>query len=441
MNEINLKTRREFLKTSLIGGATAWTIPSFLAATINSLHAKERDSAVQSSTGKDGKILVVVQLAGGNDGLNTIVPISNDFYYRARKNLSIGKDEALKLNDEFGLHPKLAGLKSLYDEGALAILHGVGYPNPNRSHFRSTEIWATASDANSNESYGWIGRYFDNTCAGCPSEVGIALGNTTPQAFLSKEPRGVTFSTPEQYRLLGTSFSATGDDPEDEIFRDMNAMTMERNAGSSIASLGAARRPKDGESPVDFLQRTALDAQVSSDKIRAIAGKYQNKATYGQGRLGQQLQLIAKLIGGGMPTKIYYASLGGFDTHADQLQTHDRLMTDLGDALKAFKADMVAQGSWNRVTVMTFSEFGRRVGENANGGTDHGTAAPLFLSGGGIKAGLHGQLPSLDPKDLDRGDLKFNTDFRSIYATVLEKRLGNDSAPALGRKFPLLDFA
>lgn len=439
MNELNLRTRREFLKTSLIGGATAATIPSFLAATIQSLHAKELNSATQAATGKDGKILVVVQLAGGNDGLNTVVPVSNDFYYKARKELAIDRKEALKLTDEFGLHPSLTGLKSLYDEGSLAIVQGVGYPNPNRSHFRSTEIWATASDWNKNESYGWIGRYFDNTCAGCPAEVGVALGNVTPQAFLSKDPRGVTFSTPEQYRLLGGSFSATGDDPEDEMFRDLNAM--ERNGGSTIGGLGAARKPKDGESPVDFLQRTALDAQVSSDKIRAIASKYTNKATYGAGRLGQQLQLVAKLIGGGMPTQIYYVSLGGFDTHANQLSTHERLMTDLGSSLKAFQTDMAAQGNWDRVTVMTFSEFGRRVGENANGGTDHGTAAPLFLTGGGIKAGFHGAMPSLNPKDLDRGDLKFTTDFRSVYSTVIEKRLGLDSAPALGRKFPTLPIA
>lgn len=439
MNELNLKTRREFLKTSLIGGALTWTIPAFLGSTIASLHAKERDAATAPLTGKDGPILVVVQLAGGNDGLNTVVPVSNDFYYKARKELAVAKKETLRLTDDHAFHPALTGLKSLYDEGALAVLHGVGYPNPNRSHFRSTEIWATASDADRNESYGWIGRYFDNTCDGCPAEAGIALGSVTPQAFLSREPRGVTFSTPEQYRLLGGSFSPLGDDPEDEMFRDMNAM--ERNAGASIGGLGAARRPRDGESPVDFLQRTALDAQVSSDQIRGIAAKYQTKAAYGQGRLGQQLQLVAKLIGGGMATRIYYVSLGGFDTHANQLQSHTRLLTDLGDALKAFKADMVAQRNWDRVTVMTFSEFGRRVAQNANGGTDHGTAAPLFISGGGIKPGLHGTMPSLNPKDLDKGDLRFTTDFRSVYATVLEKRLRTESKATLARSFPLLPFA
>lgn len=439
MNEPTLRTRREFLRTSLVGGAMAWTIPGFLSATIQSLHAKGLDAATQPVTGKDGPILVVVQLAGGNDGLNTVVPVSNDFYYKARRELAVAKKDALKLDEHFGFHPSLAGLKALYDEGALAIVHGVGYPNPNRSHFRSTEIWATASDADRNESYGWIGRFFDNQCNGCPAEVAVALGNTTPQAFLSKEPRGVTFSTPEQYKLLGSSFSAMGNDPEDEMFRDMNAM--ERNAGATIGGLGAARKPKDGESPVDFLQRTALDAQVSSDKIRAIAGKYQVRGGYGTGRLGQELQLVAKLIGGGMPTRIYYVSLGGFDTHANQLQSHPRLLTELGESLKAFKADMTAQGNWERTTVMTFSEFGRRVGENANGGTDHGTAAPLFLSGGGIKPGFHGTMPGLAPKDLDKGDLRFTTDFRSVYATVLEKRLHADSAPALGRKFPLLDFA
>ena len=438
MNIPTLKTRREFLKSSLIGGALTWTIPSFIGATLQSLQAKENDSATQTATGKDAPILVVVQLAGGNDGLNTIVPHGNDFYHRARPSLGIAKKDVLKVNDEFGFHPSLTGLKALYDDGSLAIVHGVGYPNPNRSHFRSTEIWATASDSDRNESYGWIGRYFDNQCDGCPADIAVALGSTTPQAFLAKNPKGITFDSPQQYRLMGGSFSPTGNAPEDEMFRDMNAM--ELNQGASIGGLGAVQKPRDGESPVDFLQRTALDAQVSSDKIRAIAGKIQTKASYGGNRISTELQLVSKLIAGGMPTRIYYVSHGGFDTHNQQSSTHQRLLNELGDALKAFKQDMVDQGNWNRITLMTFSEFGRRVAQNASAGTDHGTAAPLFVSGGGIKAGFHGTFPSLNPKDLDQGDLRFTTDFRSVYATVLEKRLNVASAPILNRKFPLLDF-
>lgn len=443
MNEPRLQTRREFLRSSVIGGALTWTVPSFLQATLLDLHARERDAATQAATGKDSPILVIVQLAGGNDGLNTVVPVSNDFYGRARPQLGIAKEAALRLNDDFGLHPSLGGMKALYDEGSLAIVHGVGYPNPNRSHFRSTEIWQTASDADRNEPYGWIGRYFDNQCGGCPTDVAVAIGGQTPQSFLAKSPKGITFQDPRQYRLLEGSFSARGDDPEDEMYRDMNAM--ERvgsadNAGGSIGGFGAAQKPRDGESPVDFLQRTALDAQVSSDRIRGIVAKYRNKAVYGSGRIAEELKLVAQLIGGGMSTRIYYVSHGGFDTHSGQAYSHQRLLSELGGAMKAFRDDMKAQGNWDRVTVMTFSEFGRRVAENANGGTDHGTAAPLFIAGGGVKAGLHGTFPSLDPKKLDKGDLVHSTDFRSVYATVLEKRIGARSEPILGRKFPLLDF-
>ena len=229
MNQPKLQTRREFLRSSIIGGGIAMTIPSFLQATIQSLHAKELDSATQTATGKDSPILVVLQLAGGNDGLNAVVPYTNDFYHRARPSLGIAKDAVLKIDDHFGLNPGLAGMKSLLDDGSLAIIHGVGYPNPNRSHFRSTEIWQTASDANRSESYGWIGRYFDNQCAGCPADVAVAIGNTTPQAFLAKNPKGITFENPQQYRLFGGSFSAMGDTPESEMFRDMNAM--ERSEG------------------------------------------------------------------------------------------------------------------------------------------------------------------------------------------------------------------
>lgn len=441
MNEPRLHTRREFLRTSMLGGALTWTVPSFLQATMQSLHAADRDSAVQGLTGKDSPILVVVQLAGGNDGLNTVVPFANDDYRRARPQLGLGRDEVLKIDDQVGLHPSLKGMKGLLDAGDLAIVQGVGYPNPNRSHFRSTEIWATASDADRNESYGWIGRFFDNTCEGCPADAGIAIGGQTPQAFLAKNPKGVTFQNPNAYRLMESSYQMKGDDPEDEMFRDMNALTMGDNEGGSIGTIGSTAKPHDGESGVDFLQRTVMDAQVSSDRIRGIAAKFRNKAAYGSTRLAQELKLVAQLIGGGLSTRVFYVSHGGFDTHNNQLSSHQRLLQELGDALAAFAKDMKEQGNWPRVTVMTFSEFGRRVAQNANGGTDHGTAAPMFLAGGGIKPGLHGTMPDLAAAKLDKGDLRHTVDFRSVYATVLERRLKVASKPVLGRAFPVLDLA
>jgi uncharacterized protein (DUF1501 family) len=204
--------------------------------------------------------------------------------------------------------------------------------------------------------------------------------------------------------------------------------------GASISALSG--RTKSDGSTLDFLQRTALDAQLSSDKILAIARKYKSSIPYPPGQLAASLNIIARMIAGGLPTRVYYASQGGFDTHAGQLNSHDRLMNEFNGAITAFMADLKQQGNFDRVLLMTFSEFGRRVAENANGGTDHGAAAPMFVMGGAVKAGLFGKHPSLT--DLDRGDLKFNTDFRSVYGTILDRWLKAPSQVVLGRKFPEL---
>jgi uncharacterized protein (DUF1501 family) len=323
----------------------------------------------------------------------------------------------------------------------LALIQGVGYPNPNRSHFRSTEIWQTASDADRNESEGWLGRYFDSCCQGADPAVGVAIGGQTPQAFASSPPMGVAFSDPEQFRYMSESAS----DPKTaEIFmREMNDPNsgvghgngME-NSGGSIGMIDGS--PDEGGSTLEFLQRTALGAQMSSDKILEITRKTKSHVDYPRTQLGNSLNLISRLIAGGLPTRVYYVSQGGFDTHSNQLPSHDRLMTDLSGSLTSFVSDLKAQGNLSRVLMISFSEFGRRVAENASGGTDHGAAAPLFVLGGGVKPGLYGRAPSLT--DLNDGDLKFNTDFRSVYATALEKWLGAPSEQVLGRKYPLLPF-
>jgi uncharacterized protein (DUF1501 family) len=211
---------------------------------------------------------------------------------------------------------------------------------------------------------------------------------------------------------------------------------MSGNSGSTVAALGGA--VSHSGSPLDFLERTALDAQVSSDTIRAIARRSENQATYPTSPLGNSLKLVAKLIGGGLKTRVFYVSQGGYDTHTNQTGTQDRLLKDLGDSVHAFMADVKAQGNLGRVLLMSFSEFGRRVAENANGGTDHGAAAPMFIIGDKVKAGLLGRYPSLAPADLFQGDLKYNVDFRSVYATVLERWLKTRSEPVLGKSFPLL---
>lgn len=434
MSEHTLHTRRQFLRTGVLGGAVAWTLPVFLEKTFLAMDASAADSLVQTVTGKDGPILVVVQLAGGNDGLNTIIPYSDDAYYAARPGIGIHADKVLKINDHLALNPSLAGLRGFYDSGDLAIMQGVGYPNPNRSHFRSTDIWQTASDSNKYEREGWIGRYFDSCCKGADPAVGVSVGRQSPLAFAAKTPVGVSLSRPEQFRFI----SENANDPEatEEMFRGMMSNGAEENAGGSVQALGG--QVDTGGDTLDYLRRTSLDAQVSSDRILEITRKSKSSVTYPGSQLASGLNLVGRLIAGGMPTRIYYVSQGGYDTHSGQAGSHERLLGDLDKSLSAFVADLKAQGNYDRVMVMTFSEFGRRVAENNSGGTDHGAAAPMFVLGGGVKPGLYGQQPSLTK--LAQGDLVYNVDFRSVYASVLDNWLKAPSEAVLKRRFQTLDF-
>ena len=440
-NEITLQTRREFLRSTVLTSALSWTVPTFLANTFTALQADAAGKSTQIATGADSTIFVILQMAGGNDGINTVVPHGNDHYYKARPKIAIKGADVLKINDEVGLNPALTGFKDLYDAGQLSIIQGVGYPNPNRSHFRSTEIWQTASDSEKFEKYGWLGKYFDNTCAGCDPTVAVNVGRQMPQAFNAKNPKGVAVDNPQNYRFISTN----GEDSKmvESSFRDMNDQEMDaghvENSGGSIGAISGPGVHVKG-SALDFLERTALDAQMSSDQIRAISARAENKATYPASQLGNSLKLVAKLIGGGLPTRIFYVSQGGYDTHTNQVPAQARLLKDLGDSVKSFCDDMKAQGNMQRVLVMTFSEFGRRVSDNANNGTDHGAAAPMFMIGDKVKAGLLGQYPSLAPADLYQGDVKYNVDFRCVYAAVLENWLKTKSEPILGRKFPPLPF-
>ncbi|MBE2204798.1 MAG: DUF1501 domain-containing protein [Chthoniobacterales bacterium] len=425
-----LHTRRQFLRTSLLGGAVAWSVPVFLERTFFTLDALAADS--MAPTGKDEPILVILQLAGGNDGLNTLVPFADDAYHRTRPGIAI--KNPLKLNEAVGLHPRLTGLRQLYDDGHLGIVQGVGYPNPNRSHFRSTEIWQTASDAQKAEAHGWIGRYFDACCKGADPSVGVSIGAQTPQAFAAAEPKGISFSNPEQFRFASEKTS----DPAaaEEFYRNTTEQASDANAGASI---GMLQGPGGGTGDtMDFLRRTALDAQMSSDKVLEITRKSKASVSYPPGNLANSLNLVARLIGGGLPTRVYYVGHGGYDTHTNQAGSHDRLMGELDAALAAFTSDLKSQGNFHRVALMTFSEFGRRVAENGSGGTDHGAAAPLFVMGGAVKPGLYGTAPSLT--NLHDGDLVHNVDFRSVYATVLKNWLKVPVEPILHRAFPTIGF-
>ena len=412
--------RREFIYTTAFGGTIGMAAPNLYAG----------------SSPDAEPIMVVIQLAGGNDGLNTVVPINNDHYYAARPKLGIKPGDTLNINDSTGLNKNLGGLMTLFETGQLAIVEGVGYPNPNRSHFRSTEIWHTGSDANRVESHGWLGRYFDTYCSGRPASIGLAVGKQNPQAFAAAMPTGVTFNDPRQLKVR----KARGN--EDMMMSMMGIEEKESAAGGSIGSLsGRAHRPASGQAdPLSFLEKTASEANISAQQIDAILKRVKPEREFPQTRFAQELKIVSQLIRGGMPSKIYYLSLGGFDTHTNQAGAHAQLMKEVGDALLEFNIELENTGHNQRVAVMVYSEFGRRVKENASGGTDHGVAAPVFVMGGPVKGGLYGKRPGMAPDQLIKGDLAHTTDYRSVYATLLENHMQVDSQPVLLKTFRPLDF-
>ncbi len=415
----DMMTRREFLAKGLTIVSAGVTAPMFLTRTALALNNPwDQQLAAQASGRPDWPVLVVVQLGGGNDGLNTIVPWVHDEYYRARPRLAVPQGAVLRLNDEVGLNPVLKPLKALFDDGRVSIVQGVGYPNPNRSHFRSMEIWQTADPTGNGPRTGWLGRLFDSECPDCGQTAGITLSPEMPLAMQGTGGRVVAFDTPERF---GFHPLAGGGAAEQEALRQL-------------------LQPVPGDEPmVDFLTHTEMNAVVAASDIRRIAGKLSGDTGTGYPRdpFSQKLRIVAGLIAADAPTRVYYVSLGGFDTHAAQEGRQDRLLATLGAGLAAFVADLKQKRLDDRVLTMTFSEFGRRVAENASAGTDHGTAAPMLLIGGPAAAGVHGTQPSLT--DLDMGDLKFGIDFRSVYATVLERWMGVKSEPILGGQFPILD--
>lgn len=430
-------TRRHFLRRGLALLSAAGTVPVFLERTAWAV-GDPLDRF--RNKGDDGRVLVVLQLAGGNDGLNTIIPYRNDLYYRARPRLGIARETALQLTSELGLHPSATGLKQLYDTGHLAIIQGVGYPNPDRSHFVSTDIWSTA-DPEGRKHEGWIGRYFDCTCKGNDRpnpRLGIAITQEAPLAMQGKLFNPVAFGTPEELSWRGAGANARNR----EAFEHLN------DSASGASKPGTMNSET---SALAYLQRTAMDARASAREIQQAAGSsgraarmdmrpIPGKNARGSGQLGQQLSMVHRMIAAGLNTKVYYVSLGGFDTHAQQLNRHQQLMTQLGDALSEFVDSLKADGLLDRVLIVSFSEFGRRVAENASQGTDHGAAAPLFVLGGKVRAGIYGSHPKLETSELDQGDLKWQTDFRNVYATVLRNWLGTDSSKVLGGAFKPMDF-
>jgi len=387
--------RRRFLSL----GALTTTVPSFLVKT-GSLLADEK------SLGNRDRVLVVVQLAGGNDGLNTLVPYRDEEYYKARPKIGVPRTQSLKIADDFALHPETGELRTLYDAGVLAIVTNVGYPNPNRSHFRATEIWETAYPDKPVHT-GWIGRYFDAECRGIPSPMlGLQLGEKPAMTFAHPKGRAVTLTNPSLFAW---------DDATSQAMERLNRVV-----------------PTDNPQ-LDFLQRTSNETLALSRKIQDALKDVKSMTEYAPFNFSQSLKVVAQMIAAEVPTRVYYVSLGGFDTHTTQPRRHAGLLQELSQGLHSFLSDLKALGHLDRTLVMTFSEFGRRVAENEQQGTDHGTANVMFLAGGKVKAGIHGGRPDL--VDLNDGDMKFQIDFRSVYAAVLQDWFAADAKKVLGTEF------
>ena len=367
--------------------------------------------------GAKDTILVVVQLTGGNDGLNTVIPFADAAYQKARPTLKVPAASVHKLEQGLGLAPTMTGFSKLWEASQLAIVQGVGYAQPNRSHFESMDIWHKATPT-ATEKFGWLGR--------CAPEIGGA-GNAVLHIGDGEPPLAV--------------YGATGYAPSMRSIQDFQLKTGSGAEGdrrrAAVESL--AEKPEGaagGDDLLSFVQSSAKQSFASAARIREVAAEYKSGVNYPTTPLAQRLKLIAQLIDAKLPQRVYYVSLDGFDTHAAQALSHGQLLGTLASAMGAFHADLKEHGHSERVIGFVFSEFGRRVAENGSQGTDHGTAAPVFLTGAGIQPGLHGAHPSLE--NLDEGDTKFHTDFRSVYATLLQDWLGVTANKVLAGQYPTL---
>ncbi|WP_310397997.1 DUF1501 domain-containing protein [Hymenobacter sp.] len=395
-------TRRNFLRTSALA-STLLLVPKFL-------HALDRGPGLARLGNAPGaRRLIVVQLSGGNDGLNTVIPFKNDLYYKARPTLGIRETAGiLALDKDLGLHPALKGLKGLYDQGHLAVLNAVGYPNPDRSHFRSMDIWQSGSGADQVISTGWLGRYLDSNCPDCQRPYhALEVDDTLSLALKGTVRKGLALKNPEKFHQLT------------------------QNRLLSRVSKETAPAHHD---QVDYLYKTLAETASSADYLYDKSKIYKSAGAYPNSEFGKNLKTTAELINSGVESRVYYLALSGFDTHVRQQEQQQRLFADLGDGLAALAGDLRQSNQWDNTLVLVFSEFGRRVGQNASNGTDHGTANNVFLAGGALQTkGVVNDAPDL--ANLDQGDLRHQVDFRSIYAAVLRDWLGADDAAILGTGF------
>lgn len=372
--------RRNFL--TLTGTFTGGTLllPDFLHA-----------FGSQSNLVIGEQCLVFIQLNGGNDGLNTFIPYENPLYYDFRSKIAISKDDVISKNKGMGFHPSLKDFADMQQNGDLTVIQNVGYPEPNRSHFRSQEIWQTASDANQYLSHGWLGRYLDLQCKEYEPTAGINLGSIDVLSLKGNEPNSITVKDPNKFRNRINTF--------DEV-------------------------TKLSDNPqLDFVRKIANSVSEGSDEIQKALARSSSEITYPKTTLGRNLEWISRLIKGNLNSKVYYTSQNGYDTHDNQIAIQSKNLSELNDAIYSFYSELKKAQLLQNVTIVVFSEFGRRVKDNGKG-TDHGTAAPMFIIGGNNKGKIIGNNPNLD--DLDEGDLKFEIDFRSVYASLLQSKMNFD---------------
>jgi uncharacterized protein (DUF1501 family) len=393
--------RRKFLKQNVLA-SSLFFVPSFV---------KAFENAIKSSLGF--KKLVIVQLSGGNDGLNTIIPYTNDIYYKSRPNIAIAKNDCIKITDEFGINKNLAPLKNLYDKGYLSVINNVGYPNPIRSHFRSTDIWHTASDSNQYLNTGWLGRYID--IYGKKPYSGIELDDSLSLIMKGDVLKGIATKNPTSlYNNTKTPYFKKVLDSQSD------AHLSEHNLG--------------------YLYKTMIEAKSSAKYIFETSKTYNSTLTYPNNPFGKQLKTTAQLINSSVESKVFYVSMGGFDTHVRQEKKQNKLLQTYSEAMDVFVKDLEQKDTFKDTLILTFSEFGRRVQQNAANGTDHGAANNVFIIGKNLKKqGFYNEAPNLI--DLDKnGDIKYTVDFRSIYATILDKWLEVDDATILNKSYSKLGF-
>jgi uncharacterized protein (DUF1501 family) len=411
-------TRRSLIGRGALLVASGFLAPSFITRTAMALDGPASAlGPVALDASKKNRILVVLQLSGGNDGINTLIPFADPKYSELRPSLGFGTDEVLHLTDSVGLNPNLGKLKALYDQGKVAIVQGVGYPNPNRSHFRSMDIWHSARP-DAFERSGWLGRYVAACeCAQDNSLPAISVGDQLNTMFWTD-----TTLVPAVASIGSFSFLTDTKYKNDRTFQMQTLQNIYSQAGNWSAYEG-------------LIRRGTLQALAGSDELQKVAASYQSPVQYpANNGLANQLKMVAQVIAGNLGTRLFSVSMGGYDTHANQKPTQDRNLAQLGDALEAFMQDLAHLQQQDNVVIMTFSEFGRRVKQNGSGGTDHGTAEPMFIIGNKVQGGLYGTYPSLSDLD-NNGDLKFNADFRSVYAGVLKDVVGADPTPILAGSF------